>query len=277
MAEADKKSRPDRPVRVVVFTSGPILELGVRRFLAMLEENADIDLRACIVQAKVRTRFQAYRALWRRRGLLAAPILLSQWGQTAWRWVKSGSEEQRLNSFLINLSPRLWLVEDIHAPQVLDFVRSLQVDLGLIYGSPILKPDLFEIPRLGTLGIHHGKMPEYRGKKTMFWAMYNGERTAGVTIQKVNAGLDSGQIVQQGEVQIGLRLPGAVWKDLDRLGRELYLRAIFEMFNGHARLRPGQGPVSRIYRDPGFKDMVEFGRRMALRWIARAVRLASQK
>ena len=277
MAEAGKISRPVRPARVVVFTSGPDLELGVRRFLAMLEENPDIDLRACVVQAKVRTRFQAYRALWRRRGLLAIPILLSQWLQNAWRWIKVRSEEERLNSTLISLSPRLWLVEDIHAPQVLDFVHSLQVDLGLIYGSPILKPALFEIPRLGTLGIHHGKIPEYRGKKTMFWAMYNGERSAGVTIQKINAGLDSGQIVQQGEVQIGLRLPGAVWKDLDQLGRELYLRAIFEVFNGQARMRPGQGPVSRIYRDPGFKDIVEFWRRLALRWIARALRPASQK
>ena len=69
-----------------------------------------------------------------------------------------------------------------------------------VCGAPILKPELFEIPAFGTLGIHHGRLPEYRGKKTTFWAIYNGDSTAGVTIQRINAGLDTGEIVCTGEV-----------------------------------------------------------------------------
>jgi hypothetical protein len=90
-------------------------------------------------------------------------------------------------------------VPDIHAPDVLARVRALAPDIGVIYGAPVLRPELFEIPRLGTLGIHHGRVPDYRGKKTTFWEIYNGERVAGVTIQRVNKGIDTGEIVGAGK------------------------------------------------------------------------------
>src|SRR5215475_8648418 len=132
--------------------------------------------------------------LWRRRGLLSLPLLLVQIGRTIGRFLINPRTELRTNSKIAGLSDRIHSVTNIHNAEVLERVRSLAPDLGLIYGSPILKPELFEIPTLGTLGIHHGKAPEYRGKKTTFWAMYNGEEAAGVTIQKINAGLDTGEV-----------------------------------------------------------------------------------
>jgi methionyl-tRNA formyltransferase len=134
----------------------------------------------------------------------------------------------------------------------------LNPDLGLAYGSPILKPALFDIPRQGTLGIHHGKVPEYRGKKTAFWAMYNGESTAGVTIQKINVGLDRGDVVLEGEVPMGRRTLGAVWKDLEALGIELYFEAILAVKDGCATYRPQPPGAGRIYRDPKLRDLLVF-------------------
>jgi methionyl-tRNA formyltransferase len=156
------------------------------------------------------------------------------------------------------LRERIRIVPNIHAAEVLALVRALQPDLGLIYGSPILKPDLFEIPRCGTLGIHHGKVPEYRGKKTTFWAMYNGEPTAGVTIQKVNAGLDTGQIVKQGEVTIGRRSLGRVWDELETLGLDLYLEAILDLKHGRMTLQQQTGQKGPLYRDPKPRDLLAF-------------------
>jgi methionyl-tRNA formyltransferase len=130
--------------------------------------------------------------------------------------------------------------------------------LGLIYGSPILKPELFEIPRCGTLGIHHGKVPAYRGNKTTFWAMYNGEATAGVTIQKINQGLDTGSIVREGEVPIDRRSYPSVWRDLERLGLELYIQAIIDVKNGTAIYQPQSGKKGKLYRNPKPKDFFAF-------------------
>jgi methionyl-tRNA formyltransferase len=94
---------------------------------------------------------------------------------------------------------------------------------------------------LGTLGIHHGKVPEYRGNKTTFWAMYNGEPVAGVTIQKVNKGLDTGSIVKTGQVNAYRRGYPSVVRELEALGLDLYIQAILDVKHGVAEFKPQTG------------------------------------
>ena len=137
-------------------------------------------------------------------------------------------------------------------------VADLEPDLGLIYGSPLLKPELFEIPKLGTLGIHHGKVPEYRGNKTAFWMMYNGEPCVGVTIQKINKGLDTGQIVKTGEVKVFQRSYLTVVRELEALGLDLYIQAIRDVKNGTAEFKPQTGVKGRLYRNPKAVDFLRF-------------------
>jgi methionyl-tRNA formyltransferase len=156
---------------------------------------------------------------------------------------------------LETLRDRIRLVPDIHAPEVLEHVRALAPDLGLIYGSPILRPDLFGIPALGTLGIHHGTVPRYRGKKTTFWEMYYGEPQAGVTIQRVGAGLDTGDVVEQGAVTVGARSRRRVWAELEALGVDLYVRAILKVREGTAQPIPQSGPRYALCRDPSFRHL----------------------
>src|SRR5688500_19790629 len=145
---------------------------------------------------------------------------------------------------------RIHFIPNIHAQQVLEQVKSLKPDMGLIYGSTILKPELFEITKLGTLGIHHGKVPEYRGNKTTFWMMYNGEKFAGVTIQKVNKGLGTGTIVKTGEVKADRRAYQAVFHQLEALGVELYIQAILDVKHGVAEYKPQTGVKGKLYRNP---------------------------
>jgi folate-dependent phosphoribosylglycinamide formyltransferase PurN len=253
-----EKIDPGRQIRVVVFSGGPVLEHGVKQFMCLLEDHPEIEFLACICQSNDQS-FRAIVAdLWRRRGMLALPLLLIQTVEKVWRRLSSLQIENGLNAKVTALSERIYYVSDIHAEQVLDQVKGLELDLGLIYGSPILKPRLFEIPRFGTLGIHHGQVPQYRGKKTTFWAIYNGERTAGVTIQKVNAGLDTGEIAKTGAVPIGKRPLRAVWKDLEMLGLDLYIQTILEVKEGTANYQPQTRPKGKLYRDPSAKDIFNY-------------------
>ncbi len=249
---------PSRPIRVVLFAGGPVLEPGVRQFACRLAEHPEIEFLGGFCQSEGRTFGAVVKDLWRRRRWLALPLLVLQIGGEIGRFLAQPSNELALRRKLARLSDRLHFVPDLHAEAVVREVRSLAPDLGLIYGSPILKPRLFEIPVMGTLGIHHGKLPEYRGKKTAFWSMYNGEPTAGVTIQKVNAGLDTGDIVKQGEVPIGRRSARAVWRELETLGYDLYIQAILEVKRGTASFRPQAGKKGRLYRDPRLGDLLEF-------------------
>lgn len=257
---AEQGAITGRPIRVLVFGGGSRLEPDVKQFLVRLETQPEIQLLGAFCQSPGGSFTDVARDLWRRRRWLAAPLLALHLLNSAGRFLKR-SGDAALNRQLARMAGRIHFVPDIHAPAVLEAVRALAPDLGLVYGSPILKPALFEIPALGTLGIHHGQVPQYRGKKTTFWAMYNGEPAAGVTIQKINAGLDTGQIVDCGSVAIGRRSYGAVWQELVALGLDLYIRSILAVRAGTAVYRPQQGPAGRLYRDPKMGDIRRFWRR----------------
>jgi len=247
-----------RPIRVVLFGGGPTLDRGAAQFLCRLELHPDIEFLGAFCQSQSQTIFGLIEDRWRRRRFLAGPLLLAELASLAGRFLTRPGAEVALRRRLARCANRIHYLPDIHAQGVLERVRALQPDLGLAYGSPILRPELFEIPRFGTLGIHHGKVPEYRGKKTTFWAMYNGEATAGVTIQKINAGLDRGHVVKEGEAPIGRRTLGRVWQELEALGIELYLDAILEVKNGRATYRPQAGRTGKLYRDPKLRDLLVF-------------------
>ena len=248
-----------------MFGSGPELNHDAREFLSRLEVHPEIELAGAFCQAQSRSLGALMADLWKRRGWLALPLFAAWIVTKAARFLAHPRRERALKKKLETIADRIYFVPDIHAPQVLARVRSLQPDLGLIYGSAILKPDLFEIPALGTLGIHHGKLPEYRGNKTTFWAMYNGEPFAGVTIQKINKGLDTGSIVKEGRVKADFRSYASVMRDLEQLGLNLYIQAVLEVKNGTASYRPQAGAKGRLYRNPKLGDFLTFWSRQIQR------------
>jgi folate-dependent phosphoribosylglycinamide formyltransferase PurN len=245
-----------RPIRVVVFP-GQFPEPAAERFLAGLTQHAEIELVGGFREARSESLAASVGDLWRRRGALALPLLAARLVGTGVRFVRSPSESFAVRRGLLTAEQRIQRVRDIHAPEVLEAVRALEPDLGLIYGGPILLPRLFEIPRFGTLGIHHGSLPAYRGKKTTFWEVYEGEPAAGVTIQRVNAGVDTGDVVQAEVVPTAGKTYARVTREVQALGVSLYLAAVLEVKRGQATLRPATGPKGRLRRDPTLGQLLE--------------------
>lgn len=252
--------QPDmgRPIRVVLFCGGPTLDPAVVRFVSRLELQSEIEFVGGFCQTNGQTLGAVIRDRLKRRGSLGIAVLLVEVLAAGVRLLVHPLGEMALRKRRARIADRIHAVPDLHAEVVLERVRTLDPDLGLIYGSPILKPRLFQIPRLGTVGIHHGKMPQYRGKKTTFWSMYNGEETAGVTIQLVNAGIDTGQIIQRGEVLIARKSMTQVKRELEELGFNLYVQAILDLKRGLAHLVPESGPKGKLYRDPTPGDFARF-------------------
>jgi folate-dependent phosphoribosylglycinamide formyltransferase PurN len=93
-------------------------------------------------------------------------------------------------------------VSDMTSNHAAGQIRALNPDLGIVWGTRILPQQIFDIPTNGSVGIHAGKIPEYRGGPAGFWELYYGESEAGVTVQKLNEALDAGQIVAQRTVPI---------------------------------------------------------------------------
>jgi methionyl-tRNA formyltransferase len=248
----------NRSIRVVLFGGGPLLERSVKQFIWRLEVHPEIEFLGAFVQSTAQTYCAVVRDRFRRRGLLALPVLALEIANTPGRYCLHPFHEIQLNRKLTEMSDRIHYISDIHSDDVLERVRSMAPDLGLLYSSPILKPKLFEIPKFGTFGIHHGKVPEYRGKKTTFWSIYNGEETVGVMIQKVGAGLDTGEIVRAGEVPVLGRSLRAVWNELEPLGYYLFTQSILDVKYQRAVYRPQTGKKGKLYYDPKPKDILVF-------------------
>ncbi|MDH3716748.1 MAG: formyl transferase [Planctomycetota bacterium] len=88
---------------------------------------------------------------------------------------------------------------DINRAASVRFFESLQPDVLLVCGAPILQPQIFSIPRIGTYNLHFGIAPEYRGQNTFFWAQYRRDYDKlGFTLHSVDQGVDTGDIWAHG-------------------------------------------------------------------------------
>jgi methionyl-tRNA formyltransferase len=107
-----------------------------------------------------------------------------------------------------------------------EWVRGQGADLAIVvaYGR-ILPPDVLAGPRLGCVNVHASLLPKYRGAAPITWAVVRGETESGVTLMQMDAGMDTGAMLETWEVPIG---PNETAGELaDRLS-ELGARAIRE-------------------------------------------------
>lgn len=250
---------------VVLFTGGPRIEHDVVKFSVRLEKDPNIELLAIFSESPVRGASGILGDLWRRRGILAIPLFVLTLLRPLSGAIRNPLVTVRRWHAFRRIRPRICFVPDLHDSGVVTRIRDLQPALGLVYGGPIIKPAVFDLPRFGTLGIHHGKVPEYRGKKTTFWAMYNGEEDVGVTIQRISSRLDGGDVLRAGRVRVGKRLPTSVKRQLHELGLDLYMEGVHAIRNQTAEFFTQSGGASSLYRDPAARDILRFWVRYLIR------------
>lgn len=93
--------------------------------------------------------------------------------------------------------------EKARGEEFLAQIRALDADLSVVvaYGQ-ILKPEVLAVPRLGSVNIHASLLPELRGAAPIQWAIIRGHDLSGVTIMRMEAGLDSGPMLMRVEEPI---------------------------------------------------------------------------
>jgi methionyl-tRNA formyltransferase len=94
--------------------------------------------------------------------------------------------------------------EKIRAPEVQELLETLAPDVIVIiaYGQ-IIPRRLLAIPKLGWINLHASLLPKYRGAAPINWAIVNGESKTGVTSMRIDAGMDTGEMLLQREMEIG--------------------------------------------------------------------------
>jgi methionyl-tRNA formyltransferase len=139
-------------------------------------------------------------------------------------------------------------------------VRQLAPDLIVVaaYGQ-ILPQALLDVPRFGCLNVHTSLLPKYRGAAPIQWAILNGDAETGVTIMKMDAGLDTGAIVSEERTPILPEDNAQTLHDrLARIGGALLARTIPEFVSGTIAPRPqptdGTSYARKIKKEDGRFD-----------------------
>jgi len=94
--------------------------------------------------------------------------------------------------------------EKIRAPEIQQLLEKLAPDVIVIiaYGQ-IIPARLLSIPKHGWINLHASLLPKYRGAAPINWAIANSETRTGLTTMRINAGMDTGDILLQREMEIG--------------------------------------------------------------------------
>lgn len=109
------------------------------------------------------------------------------------------------------------------------FLAGLQPDIAIARCKVILRPEIFELPRVGTFVLHPGICPEYRNAHGCFWALANRDLDrVGMTLLRADAGVDTGPIYLHATCDYDERIDShvviqyrAVLDNLDAIGRTL--------------------------------------------------------
>jgi len=94
--------------------------------------------------------------------------------------------------------------ERVRRPDVVDQLRQMSPDAIVVVGyGQIIPQSIIDIPRLGIVNLHASLLPKYRGAAPIQWAIANGETRSGVTTMRIDAGLDTGDMLLKWQTEIG--------------------------------------------------------------------------
>ena len=113
-------------------------------------------------------------------------------------------------------------------------IKQLNPDIIVVaaYGQ-ILPESILKLPRLGCVNIHASLLPRLRGAAPIQWAIYNGDKVTGITTMKMAKGLDTGDILEQAETEIGENETADSLHDrLSALGAKIIISTLNKLENG---------------------------------------------
>lgn len=121
----------------------------------------------------------------------------------------------------------------------LEFVETLRkigpdVIVVAAFGQ-IISKEILEMPRYGCINVHASLLPAYRGAAPIQWAVINGDKESGVTIMRMNEGLDTGDMIDKVVVPLDENeTGGSLFDKLSAAGAKLCAEVLEKLENGTA-------------------------------------------
>jgi folate-dependent phosphoribosylglycinamide formyltransferase PurN len=258
---------------VVVLTSIP-LGVEVAAALRALPEVGKLVLLTAPA-APARSAFGQIEATWKYEGF---PGLV----RAALRRVRKATrleEENKVAALAARRCPNVahFAMPRFHSDACRDFLDAMGPDLGVVVGTHVLRSEIFTRPRLGSLNLHLGAAPEFRGSSPGFFEMLEGVPEVGVTIHRVTETLDGGNILLQERFPLDVAPRGDPLAYLSRYlsevlcpnGVRMMAAAVAAMARGGSGERIQDASRARTHRRATWAQKKELRRRVADRWRGR--------
>ncbi len=143
--------------------------------------------------------------------------------------------------------------QKVREPGFPEKLAALRPDLLVVvaYGQ-ILPQVILDIPQIMPVNIHGSLLPAYRGAAPIQWSILNGEKETGITIMRMDTGMDTGPMLLKEAIEIGENEPfGSLYQRLSLLGANLLMKSL-EMLSNHCLTQTPQ-PKDGISTAPPIK------------------------
>ncbi|NCD07916.1 MAG: methionyl-tRNA formyltransferase [Negativicutes bacterium] len=144
-------------------------------------------------------------------------------------------KEYALEKNLVVLQPA-----KIRTPEFIEELRALAPELIVVVAfGQFLPKEILELPKYGCINVHASLLPKYRGAAPIHYAVMNGEKESGVTIMRMDKGMDTGAMLAKVATCIGEDMTmGELHNELKVAGAQLLLEVIRGLETGTIKDMP---------------------------------------
>lgn len=136
----------------------------------------------------------------------------------------------------------------VRDPEFFPVLEQLKPDVIVVVAFGQLIPDsILNLAPLGCINVHASLLPKYRGAAPIQWAVLDGEKESGVTIMRMDSGLDTGDMIAKEAVPIDAEeTGGSLFDKLSRVGADLLVRTLPSLENHTAvfEKQPAESPTA---------------------------------
>lgn len=116
---------------------------------------------------------------------------------------RTDTEDETLKNFSDKYNIEYLYPAKINSKEFIEKVKTFNCDLFVSMSfNQIFKEEIINIPNFKTINCHAGKLPFYRGRNILNWALINDEKEFGITVHYIDEGIDTGDIILQRSYQI---------------------------------------------------------------------------
>lgn len=153
--------------------------------------------------------------------------------------------------------------EKLRLPEAMEQLRAWSPELIVVAAfGQILKKDVLDLPRFGCINVHASLLPRWRGAAPINAAILHGDAETGVTIMKMDPGLDTGPMLSQRSIRLTPEdTAGSVFEKLSAIGADLLIETLPDYLSG--KLKPIPQPEEGVTYAPMLKKeegQLDFGR-----------------